>query len=217
MSRQQVKAIIFDMDGVLVNTEPHHIILENKLFKRLGLAINEEEHLTFVGKSTRQMWNEIAMNHCLPDSIDNLVEENRKEIIRYFSAADEIEIMPGIKDLLEKINHKGIPVAIASSSIAEVVGLILSKTGLKKYFRHVVSLESVGKSKPEPDIYLYTAGLLKVAPGECLVIEDSTNGIKAAKSAGMTCIAYAGEKGQADDRADDFFSIGDIIKKYMEF
>lgn len=217
MSDKQFKAIIFDMDGVLVNTEPHHIILEKKLFERLGLEINEEEHLTFLGKSTSQMWNEIAMNHVLPDSTDKLAEENRKEILRHFSGAVEIEIMPGIKELLEKINRKGIPVALASSSIAEVVELILSRTGLKKYFRYIVSLEAVGKSKPEPDIYLYTARLLQVAAGECLVIEDSPNGIKAAKSAGMTCIAYGGEKGQADESVDDFFRIEEIIKKYMEF
>lgn len=217
MPVKQLKAIIFDMDGVLVNTEPHHIILEKKLFERLGLQIGEEEHQSFLGKSTRQMWIEIAKNHDLHDTAGRHAEENRKEIIRHFTATDEIEIMPGIKSLLERINTKEIPVALASSSIAEVVELILSKTGLKEYFRHIVSLEAVGKSKPEPDIYLYTARLLKVSPVECLVIEDSPNGIKAAKAAGMTCIAYGGEKGQADELVNDFFSIEPIIKKYMEF
>lgn len=217
MTGRFIKAIIFDMDGVLVNTEPHHLILEKKLFEQLGLHINNDEHGNYLGLSTRQMWIEITRNHDLPYTTEYLTEKNRREIIKYFSLPDEIELMPGARDLLEKLNEKGIPVALASASEAAVVDLILSKTGLKKYFRFIVSLEAVGKSKPEPDIYLHTAGLLSVAPEECLVIEDSPNGIKAAKSANMICIAYSQDRSVADESTNDFSKIPEILRKYIEF
>ncbi len=217
MSGKSVKAIIFDMDGVLVNTEPHHLILEKKLFKRLGLNINGQEHGNYLGLSTKQMWIEITRNHDLPQTPEELTGINREEILDYFSKLDEVVLMPGVRDLLEKLNQKGIPLALASASEAAVVDLILSKTALRKYFTHIVSLEAVGKSKPEPDIYLHTAGLLSVAPEECLVIEDSPNGIKAAKSANMICIAYSNDPNLADESTDDFSGMQEILKRYVEF
>lgn len=217
MSGKSVKAIIFDMDGVLVNTEPHHLILEKKLFKRLGLNINGQEHGNYLGLSTKQMWIEITRNHDLPGTPEELTGKNREEILNYFSKLDEVELMPGVRDLLEKLNQKGIPLALASASEAAVVDLILSKTVLRKYFMHIVSLEAVGKSKPEPDIYLHTARLMSVAPEECLVIEDSPNGIKAAKSANMICIAYSKDPNLADESTDDFSGMQEILKRYIEF
>ena len=217
MSGKSVKAIIFDMDGVLVNTEPHHLILEKKLFKRLGLEINGQEHGNYLGLSTIQMWLEITKKYDLPQTPEELTGKNREEIINYFSKLDVVELMPGIWELLEKLNQKGIPLALASASEAAVVELILSKTELKKYFTHIVSLEAVGKSKPEPDIYLHTAKLLDVAPEECLVIEDSPNGIKAAKSANMICIAYSKDQNLADEFTDDFSEMQEILKQYIKF
>jgi HAD superfamily hydrolase (TIGR01509 family) len=130
---------------------------------------------------------------------------------------EKIEVMPGINDLLEKISEKKIPLALASSSESLIIDLILSRTGLKNYFMHLVSCEEVGKAKPEPDIYLHTARLLSVAPEECLVIEDSPNGMRAAKSANMVCIAYhvalCNYYG-ADESINDFSLMPEILKKY---
>jgi beta-phosphoglucomutase len=217
MSVKSVKAIIFDMDGVLVDTEPHHLILEKKLFKRLGLEINGQEHGNYLGLSTKQMWLEITKNHDMPQTPEELTAKNREEILNYFSKLDKVELMPGIRDLLERLSQKGIPLALASASEAAVVELILSRTVLKKYFTHIVSLEAVGKSKPEPDIYLHTAKLLDVLPEECLVIEDSHNGIKAAKSARMICIAYSKEQNLADESTDDFYRMPEILRRYIDF
>jgi beta-phosphoglucomutase len=223
MSGISLKAIIFDMDGVLVNTEPHHVIIENQLFASLDLKISDEEHSRYMGKSSNQMWREIIMNHNLSQNAEELTEWNTDRINNYFSDLHEIELMPGIVDLLENLSQKQIPMAVASSSDSKTIEIILSRTGLNKYFLHKVSSGMVGKSKPEPDIYLYTAGLLCVKPEECLVVEDSPNGIKAAKSANMSCIAYRGvgsdiqDQNLADEAIEDFARLPAILKKYMEF
>lgn len=223
MSVKPLKAIIFDMDGVLVNTEPHHVIIEKRLFASLNLKISNEEHNSYMGKSSEQMWREIILNHNLSQKAEELAELNTAKILSYFCDLPEIELMPGIVDLLEKVWVKGIPMAVASSSEAKTIEIILSRTGLNKYFLHKVSSGSVGKSKPEPDIYVYTARLLCVKPEECLVVEDSANGIKAAKSANMVCIAFKGvnsviqNQDLADDFIEDFSVLPAILQKYMEF
>ena len=130
--------------------------------------------------------------------------------IPYFQSLEKIEPMPGLVNLLEKLQNCGIPMAVASSSDKVIIDIILEKTGLRKYFSHAVSSSEIGKSKPEPDVFLHAAKLLGVPPESCLVFEDSKNGIKAAKAAGMYCIAYSGgnsghqDQTQADSRIADF-------------
>jgi beta-phosphoglucomutase len=221
MTQKRIKAIIFDMDGVLVNSEPHHVIIEKGLLARLGLNISEEEHRSYLGKSSEQMWKEVRERHGLKQTAEELAGLNSEEIMSHFSALSEIELMPGVTDLLNKIRDYNIPMALASSSDLSTIELMLTKTGLAGYFEHTMSCEVVGKSKPEPDVYLHTAGLLSVNPEECLVIEDSGNGIKAAKSAGMVCVEYNSNltTGQAnplaDESIDDFSKLPVILEKYL--
>lgn len=223
MPGKPVKALIFDMDGVLVNSEPHHTLLEKQLFAQMNLTISDEEHRSYLGKSSYQMWKEIIAKHNLARTADELTEINSNAIIKYFSGLKEIELMPGILDLLEKLSDKGIPLALASSSGSGTIDLILSRAGLSKYFIYKVSSEMVVKGKPDPQIYIYTAGLLSLNPEECLVIEDSFNGMLAAKSAGMLCVAYdpsgshVNDQNLADDSIDDFSRLPEILQKYMEF
>jgi beta-phosphoglucomutase family hydrolase len=219
MPGKTVKAIIFDMDGVLVNTEPHHVLVERKLFAGLNLNITEKEHSTYMGIANEEMWTEIIRKHNLPDKAKLLVEKNRKAIINCLSELKEIELMPGILNILEKLYYKRIPLAVASSSDAEMIEIIMTRTGLSKYFLYKVNSGLVEKSKPAPDIFLYAAALLSVKPEECMVIEDSANGIKAAKAAGMFCVAYTGkthgtqDQGLADETIDHFSQLEAILRK----
>lgn len=222
MKGKPVKAIIFDMDGVLVDSEPHHLIIEKRLFAGLGLNISDEEHGSYLGKSPLQMWTEVIKRHNLPYKPEDLSRKNTVEISNYFSSLEKIDIIPGVEGLLKKIFNAGIPMAIASSSDVGTIGLFMSKTGLGKYFLHMVSTETVGKSKPEPDVYLFASSLLSVRPEECIVIEDSPNGIAAAKSAGMYCIAYKADthlktdQSMADEVFSNFTLLPGILAKYIE-
>ena len=222
MPGKPVKAVIFDMDGVLVNTEPHHVIIERKLFAGLNLNITEEEHSSYMGKATEVMWKEIIRKHNLPYKVQVLTDRNKKAIINYFSELKEIEVMPGVLNVLEGLYYKRIPLAVASSSDAETIKIILSRTDLSKYFLYKVSSALVERSKPAPDIFLYTAALLSVKAEYCLVIEDSANGIKAAKTAGMRCIAYTGkypgtqDQSLADETINDFSQLEKILHKLTD-
>ncbi|MBV5312726.1 MAG: HAD family phosphatase [Prolixibacteraceae bacterium] len=207
-----IKAIIFDMDGVLVDSEPFHIEIEKQQFLMNQLSITNEEHHRYMGVATKVMWEQIAERHSLNASVEELTEQNRIESIRFFTEVKEIPVMPGLIDLLEKLQQKKYPMAVASSSFPEIIELILERTGIRKYFHVVVSSQEAGKSKPEPDVFLLAARKLKVMPNDCMVVEDSKNGIKAAQAAGMSCVAYQshGVDPQSQKEADA------VVKSYAQ-
>ena len=187
-----IKAVIFDMDGVLVDSEPFHLEIEKRQFELNNLLISDDEHHQYMGVASDVMWHEISKKHALEMAVEELIGQNKTESIRFFGELEQIPVMPGLVDVLEQLTQKGYPMAVASSSFHEIIELILERTGLRKYFRHVVSSQEAGKSKPEPDVFLLAAQRLEVQPEDCLVVEDSKNGIKAAMAAGMKCIAYQG-------------------------
>ena len=203
-------AVIFDMDGVLVNSEPFYVEVEQKNFRQLGLFISSEEHQTYQGTATDRMWQLIKERHGIVQTVEDLVEMTNNLVTPYFHSLEKMEPMPGVGNLIEKLKEKGVPLALASSSYADVIEIILQKTGLKKYFDVVVSSQMAGASKPEPDIFLLAAEKLGIQPEKCLVIEDSTNGIKAAKTAGMFCVAFAGPGSELQDQSQADLIIGNF-------
>ena len=210
MTMNKPQAVIFDMDGVLVDSEPFHFENESRMFRKLGLDISDEEHSHFTGVATDVMWRQISETHELPLSVAELTELTVLESNQYFGSLEKIEPLPGLVDLLEKLVAAEIPLAVATSSDSVTMKNILEKSGLRKYFRFTVCRDDVANSKPEPDVFLLAAKLLEVPPENCLVFEDSKNGIKAAKAAGMFCIAYSGgnsghqDQSQADRRIAHF-------------
>ncbi|MEE4284493.1 MAG: HAD family phosphatase, partial [Mariniphaga sp.] len=193
-------AVIFDMDGVLVNSEPFYIEVEQTNFRQLGLEISEKEHQTYQGTATDRMWHLIKERHGIEHPVDELVKMTNSLVTPYFKSLEKMDSMPGVEKLILNLKGKGIPLALASSSYVDVIEIILQKTGLKKYFDVVVSSQMAGASKPEPDIFLLAAQKLGAQPEKCVVIEDSTNGIAAAKRAGMYCIAFAGPGSELQDQ-----------------
>ena len=190
------------MDGVLVDSEPFHIEIEKRLFELNHLSISPEEHHRYMGVASDVMWRGIAKNHSLNLPVETLIEQNRTETIRFFTEVKEIPLMPGIVNLLERLKKMNFSMAVASSSYPEVIELILQRTGLLPYFQVIVSSEEAGKSKPEPDVYLLAAKRLGVNPSDCLVIEDSANGIRAALAANMRCIAFEGPGANPDKQKE---------------
>ena len=214
-----IEAVIFDMDGTLVDTEPFHTKIEQRQFSLNNLKISEEEHQKYLGVASDAMWREITANHQASLTADELMNQNHAESLRYFSELDQIPVMPNLVDLLEKLQSKNYKMAVASSSTPEIIDLILTKTDLKKYFRVIVSAQEAGKSKPEPDVFLMAAKKLDIDSENCLVVEDSPNGIKAAKAAGMNCVAYEGPGAnslklqEADSIIQDYSELEPIIIK----
>lgn len=218
---KRMEAVIFDMDGVLVDSEPHHIDIEKKLFKKLGLSVSEEEHAGYMGVATDAMWEKVNRNHQADLNIDKMVKMNYEECNNHFSSLEELEPMPGLVNVLNILQEQNIPIAVASSSGFETIKIILKRTGIINFFQVIVSGSMVEKSKPEPDIFLQAANLLNVEPHDCIVIEDSSNGVKAAKAAGMFCVSYSGAETsspqpEADIRINHFAELERILKLFFD-
>lgn len=212
------KAVVFDMDGVLIDSETFYTKQEARIFRELGLNISAEEHITYQGTATYDMWKKIKVNHTLPQSAEDLARLCEMDTINEYRKMEKMVTMPYVRELIQALHDNGYPLALATSSTPGVVDLVLQKTGLKTYFREVVdSSMTNGNSKPKPDLFILAAGKLGVDPSYCLAIEDSTNGIKAAKLAGMYCIAYNGPGAEHQDQSEADWIIDDYrqITNYL--
>lgn len=212
-------AFIFDMDGVLIDSETFYTEMEQINFKQLGLNISHEEHITYQGTATDEMWKKIKTKHDVPYSIEELVKMTNDLTIPVFKNMERMEPMPGVEKLIDSLKWRNVPLALASSSFPEVIEIVLDKTGLRSYFDVVVNSRMVGKSKPAPDIFLLAAKKMNVVPEKCIVIEDSTNGITAAKLAGMFCIAYNGPGSEHQDQSDADILIDDyaVLSEWLRY
>lgn len=214
------EAVIFDMDGVIIDSERDHYVANKRLFAKLGISMDVLEYDRFVGLSSRLMWAEIKDRCNLDQSVEDLIKLGNQAIIDHFSDI-ELKMMPGFIDLLDYVNERSMLVAIASSSPMELIELVVDKLEIREYFNLLVSGDSVNKGKPYPDIYIRTAALLQVTPANCVVIEDSNNGAQAAKSANMTCIGYQNpSSGNQDLSICDLVVVGfegDNYEKILDY
>lgn len=182
-----MKAIIFDMDGVIINSEPLHYQVEKELIEELGGHLNREAHRAFVGATDYFMWQKLKEQFNLKPSVEEIVEMKKE---RFLKRIDEVELTENFMNFMLTLYKEGYPMAIASSNNKRIVDAIVNRFGLDKYMKFIISGEEVKRGKPDPEIFITTAKRIGVDPESCLVIEDAENGVKAAKAAGMKCIGY---------------------------
>jgi len=189
--------LIFDMDGVILDSERVYQDIERSMYEELGILVSTEEHLKFMGTAERSMWTYMSRKYHLNSSIEELVLQERELFMKRLELPGDIPLIEGLIPLLELLNSEKIPCWIASSSSADIINRVIKINGLEKYYQGYVSGDDVSQSKPSPEIFLKSAGQAGTLPSRCIVIEDSENGIKAAKAAGMTVIGldqrYANE------------------------
>ncbi len=196
---QNKKAVIFDMDGVLVNTEPLHYRMWKEVFRARGLEIDYEGYKGCIGSTNDFLMNLILQNYGWDFRSDKTIRAEAAAVKNRLIAEEGFPKMPGVEEMLQRLYDTGLWLAIASSSPVSFIELAMDHIGVKQYFRVINSGENVAYSKPAPDIYLDTAKRLLVAPEECVVLEDSTNGCISATSAGMLCVGlYNPDSGDQD-------------------
>lgn len=183
-----LKALIFDMDGVLIDSEPLHKDMVDKFLKSAGAEKGEISIEELAGMSQKNLCLAISDKWNLPYSEEQILKMFREQTNSYFAAA-EFEEMPGASQIIKAFRKQGLKTAVASASSIELVELIMKKLGLYEHMDQLCGEEHVERIKPEPDIYLLTAKRLGVLPEECLVVEDTPIGVEAAKNANMKCIA----------------------------
>lgn len=177
------------MDGVIVDSEPVHFEAEKESFAKLGISVLKEEHESYVGMDQRGIWENIKINYMIDLPVEEMIKNHIKTLEEYITKS-ELMTMGNLVEFIEKIKKNNIKCAVASSSPKNLINLILKRIGIYNKFDLIISGEEVANGKPAPDIFLKTAEMLSVKNEESVVIEDSENGIKAAKLSNMRCIGF---------------------------
>jgi beta-phosphoglucomutase family hydrolase len=210
-----IRAVIFDMDGVIAETEHIHIEAEKQTMLKYGIKISEDELHKYTGTTARSMFTDLIKKYKLDTTFDRIFNEKERTLFKLLD--EDVQPTKDVIDLLHRLREIGIKLGIASSSHKRLVEYVLKKLKIIHLFDSVVSAEDVMNSKPDPEIFLLSADRLKVNPAECLVVEDSKLGVEAAKKAKMKCLGYQNpNSGNQDlsnaDLVTDNFSKIDITK-----
>ncbi|WP_236668705.1 HAD family hydrolase [Hymenobacter rubidus] len=194
-----IRTVIFDMDGVIIDTEPSHHHAFFTQFAELGIPVTEAEYATFLGKSTRNVFQLLKQQYGLSQTVENMVLRKRELFNKSFDEDASLDLLPGVRTLIEDLRRHDVQLVVASSASKATIARVFDRFGLGPYFAHRVSGEDFVNSKPDPAIFLHAAMLAHTPVTECIVIEDSANGVAAAKAAGIYCIGYASEHSAGQD------------------
>lgn len=197
------KAVIFDMDGVLIDSEPVYLDMFQVFLEENNCVVDKKTLYAIAGASSRQTWEFIAQMWYEKIDPEELHQIFRKKYPDFQIPYKEV-IFPGTRELLKWLKEKGIILALASSSSEKSIYRMLAETGLDGCFSCVVSGKMFRESKPNPEIYLHTLYSLGLPAGDCVAVEDSTYGIQAAKAAGLQVVAVKDERFSYDQSDADW-------------
>ncbi|MEU9205436.1 HAD family phosphatase [Streptomyces sp. NPDC048332] len=187
-SHADALSVIFDLDGTLVDSEPNAYESMRLLLGRYGVAdFTWERNARFIGISNLEALTVLRAEYRIAASAEELVAG--QEAIYLDLARRSTQVFPRMREFVELLHGRGVPVAVASGSSLAGIEAVLTGTGLDAFFTTYVSADEVRRGKPEPDVFLEAARRLGAAPSDCVVVEDAAPGARAAHAAGMRCIA----------------------------
>ncbi|HLZ62864.1 MAG TPA: HAD family hydrolase [Ktedonosporobacter sp.] len=198
-----MNAVIFDMDGVIVDSELHWKNLEGFFLSSLVSSWTDADQSRIIGVSMDHVYTLLVSEYGMQKSREQFLAQYQEMANEIYGK--KVALLPGVEDLLTKLRQHHIPVALASSSPRSWINIVLRRFNLRASFQAVVSADDLnGEGKPSPAIYLFTASSLGVPPTQCIAIEDSKNGVLSAKNAGMFCIGLRNGFNEEQDisRAD---------------
>ncbi|MFC6095257.1 HAD family hydrolase [Flavobacterium qiangtangense] len=194
-----IKTVIFDMDGVIVDTEPVHRYAYFHHFDELNIPVTDEMFATFTGNSTRNVFQKLKDIFNLEHEVENLIQRKRNIFNDAFDTKEDLHLLDGVENLIKDLYQNGIQLIVASSASKVTIDRVFKRFHLHQYFSDIVSGEDFPKSKPHPAIFEHAASLSMAPKNECIVIEDSANGIQAAVSADIFCVGYNSEHSKLQD------------------
>lgn len=205
------KTVIFDMDGVIVDTEPVHSYAYFQHFAELNIDVSKEMFTTFMGNSTRNTFQKLKNLFTIEHEVEDLIQRKRTIFNDAFDNKEDLYLIEGVEQLIQDLHRNGMQLILASSAAKVTIERVFSRFNLHQYFTHIVSGEDFPNSKPDPAIFEYAASL-SVAPKEnCIIIEDSTNGVRAAKAAGIFCVGYNSLNSKLQD-----LSLADVVVNNLD-
>ncbi|KQS53430.1 MULTISPECIES: HAD family phosphatase [Flavobacterium] len=207
-----IKTVIFDMDGVIVDTEPVHRYAYFQHFDELEISVTDDLFATFTGNSTRNVFQKLKHAFGLDHDVEDLIQRKRNIFNDAFDTKKDLHLIEGVEDLIKDLYQNGIQLIVASSASKVTIERVFNRFKLHQYFSDIVSGEDFPKSKPHPAIFEYAASLAIGKKDECIVIEDSTNGVEASVAAGIFCIGYR----SANTKLQDLSKADRIINHFNE-
>jgi HAD superfamily hydrolase (TIGR01509 family) len=206
-----IQTVIFDMDGVIVDTEPVHSYAYFQHFAELNIDVSKDMFTSFMGNSTRNTFQKLKELFPIEGEVEDLIQRKRTLFNDAFDSKEDLYLIEGVEELIQDLHRNGMQLILASSAAKVTIERVFKRFNLHQYFTHIVSGEDFPNSKPHPAIFEYAASL-SIAPKEnCVVIEDSTNGIRAAKAAGIFCIGYNSENSKLQD-----LSLADVVVENLD-
>ncbi len=185
-----IQTVIFDMDGVIVDTEPVHHFAYYQHFNELNIEVSDALYRSFTGNSTRNIFQKLKAHYNLTDEVEQLILRKRELFNEAFDLKEDLNLIDGVEALIKDLHSNGMQLIVASSASKVTIDRVFTRFNLHQYFTHIVSGEDFPKSKPHPAIFQHAASLSKAPKENCIVIEDSANGIQAAVAAGIFCVGY---------------------------
>lgn len=198
LRKKMLKAVLFDMDGVIVDTEPLHKEAYQKMFLEVGIQVSDTLYETFTGQATLEICEKLCSSFKLTLSPETLVAIKRRHFKSLFESSD-LKLLDGVLELIQEYHSYGLKLVLASSASMANIDRIFNRFDLDRYFIAKVSGADLHASKPHPEIFIRAAQAADHSPEECMVIEDATNGIIAAKAAGIFCVAYNSKHSKNQD------------------
>ncbi|MFV9550688.1 HAD family hydrolase [Algibacter sp. PT7-4] len=207
-----LKAVIFDMDGVIIDSEPMHNKAYHDMFKEVGIEVSPELYESFTGQSTINICKRLVDYFNLKETPETLVALKRKYYKHFFYSNSSLSLIDGVLDLIKDYHKNGLTLVLASSAAMTSINQIFDRFDLNQYFVAKFSGGDLKQSKPHPEIFIKAAKATGFSKEECMVIEDSTNGIKAANAAGIFCIGFD----SFHSKNQDYSTANMVIKNFKD-
>lgn len=185
-----LKAVLFDMDGVIVDTEPLHRKAYFQMFQDVNIDVSEALYDSFTGQATLPICRTLCEHFSLSETPENLVAIKRKHFKYLFENDNDLTLIDGVHNLIKDYHANGLTLVLASSASMPNINRIFERFDLNKYFKAKISGADLKASKPHPEIFIKAAEIAKEERAHCMVIEDSTNGITAANAANIYCVGF---------------------------
>jgi len=214
---KDLKCIIFDMDGVIIDSEEIHKKAYYETFVSIGVNVSDQLYKTLTGSSTINAFQKLVTHFNLDLDPEKLVLEKRKKYVNFFENDPTLHLVEGVEEFIKYSFNRGFTLVLASSSAMVNIDRVFNRFDLNSYFTAKISGADLRASKPHPEIFEKAAILGKTSKEHCIVIEDSDNGVKSANDAGIFVVGYKNPivEDQTLENADFIIESFDELKSYI--